>query len=217
MHIKVDDDESSKNLTQRGAYPFHTQMVLLPWPGSVSSHAGHPVHYPMASTGWDVYPSTKCMWSCWPFCQWRHPHPLHITWNLHQSSVDAPVDIHGRSHSFPLIHPREVFLAWLWVIAKPSSSCCVVLLSLPSGVCLTGVGLVYLSHTWQTPTHKGMPASDTMRRSQLWCMTHKCLCWFFTSYEGTSVTIWLGWNCHASHLWCLFSSHITLFVFEPLP
>ena len=26
------------------------------------------------------------------------------------SSVDAPVDIHSRSHNFPLIHPREVLL-----------------------------------------------------------------------------------------------------------
>ena len=28
-HIKVDDDESLKNLTWRGAYLFHTLMVLL--------------------------------------------------------------------------------------------------------------------------------------------------------------------------------------------
>ena len=74
------------------------------------------------------------MWSC------RFPCPLHITWSLHLSSVDAPVDVHGRSHSFPLIHPREVFLAWHWVDIRPPSSCCVVLLSLPLGVGLTGVG-----------------------------------------------------------------------------
>ena len=51
----------------------------------------------------------------------------------------------------------------------PSSSCGVVLLSLPLGVGLTGVGLVHLSCAWQTPTCKGTPASDAMRRSQLWC------------------------------------------------
>ena len=88
----------------------------------------------------DIYPSTKHMQSCQPFCQSRHPWPLPITWNLHPSSVDAPVDIHGRSHSFPLIHPREAFLVWHWVIARPSSSCGVVLLSLPLGVGWTGVG-----------------------------------------------------------------------------
>ena len=48
----------------------------------------------------DVYPSTKCMWACWPFCQGRHPCPLHIAWNLHPSSVDALADIHERSCSF---------------------------------------------------------------------------------------------------------------------
>ena len=64
----------------------------------------------------DIHPSTKCMWSCWPFYQRRYPHLLHITWNLCPSSVDALADIHGRSHSFPFIHPREVFLpdtGWL--------------------------------------------------------------------------------------------------------
>ena len=115
----------------------------------------------------DIYPSTKCMQSCQPFHQRRYPWLLHITWNLHPSSVDAPVDIHGRSHSFPFIHPREVFLTWCWVIARSLSSCGTVSLSLPLGVGLTGVGLVHLSHTWWTPAHKGTPASDAMSRSQL--------------------------------------------------
>ena len=135
----------------------------------------------------DIYPSIKCMWSCWSFCQWRHPCPLHIAWNLHLSSVDALADIHRRSHSFPFIHPREVFLAWHWVITRPSSSCGIVLLSLPWGVDLTGVGLVYPSHTWQTPMHKGTPASDTMQRSWLWCRMYECLCWSFTLYKEMSI------------------------------
>ena len=93
----------------------------------------------------DIYPSAKCMWSC------RHPLPLHVTWSLHPSSVDAVADIHGRSHTFPLIHPREVLLAWCWVITRPLSTYDLISLSLPLGVGLTGVGLVYLSHAWQTP------------------------------------------------------------------
>ena len=132
----------------------------------------------------DIYPSTKCTWSC------RHSLPLHIIWSLHLSSVDAPVDIHGRRHSFPLIHPREVLLAWHWVITRPLSSCGIVSLSLHLGVGLTGVVLVHLSHAWQTPTHKGTPVSDAMRRSQLWCRICDCPCWSVTSYEAMSVVIW---------------------------
>ena len=137
FHIKVDDNKSSKILTWRGTYPFHIPMVLPLRPSSVSSCHGCPVCYLMASMGWDVYPSTKHMQSC------RHPHPVHVTWNLYPSSVDAPADVHGRSHSFPLIHPMEVFLAWCWVIARPS--CGIVLLSLPLGVGWSGSGLVHLS------------------------------------------------------------------------
>ena len=147
------------------------------------------------------------MQACWPFCPGRHPCLLHITWNLHPSSVDAPVDIHRRSHSFPFIHPREVFLAWCWVITRPLPSCGIVLLSLPLGVGLTGMGLVHPSCNWQTPTHKGTPASDT-RRSWLWCRTHEFSCWSFTSYEGMSVTIW----CTTS--WGL-SSHLSLIFLFP--
>ena len=88
----------------------------------------------------DVYWSAQCMWSC------RHPLPLYIIWGLHLFSVDAPADIHRRSHNFPLIHPREVLLAWGWVITRPLSTHGIISLSLPLGVGLTGVGLVCLSH-----------------------------------------------------------------------
>ena len=78
------------------------------WPSSVSSCVSHGVHHLMASMGSDVIPSAKCT------CSFRCPHPLQVTWNLHLLSVDAPVDIHGRSDNFPIIHPREVLLAeWL--------------------------------------------------------------------------------------------------------
>ena len=144
----------------------------------------------------DVY--TLCqmhMQSC------RHPLPLHITWSLHPSSVD----IHGRSHSFLLIHSREVLLAWHWVITRSLSSCGIVSLPLPLGVGLTGVGLVHWSYAWQTPTHKGMPGSDAMRRSQLWCRMHDCPHWFITLYKGKSVMTWCSTSWGPSfHLSLIF-------------
>ena len=195
----------------------------------------------MVSTGWDVYPSTKHMCSCWPFCQKRHPHTLHITWNLCPSSVGTLVDVRGRSHSFPLIHHRWVFLAWCWVITRPSSSCGIVILSLPLGVGLSRVRFTHLSHTWQMSTWKGMPASDAMRRRQLQCRMCECPCWSLTSYEGTCVMIWhttsWGLSCHlsliflfpwkvsalirwdhqASILQHIFSGHSTISLFESGP
>ena len=153
----------------------------------------------------DIYPSTNCMWACWPFCKGRCPQPLHIAWNLHPSSVDALSDIHGRSHSLLFIHPREVFIAWHWVIARPSSSCGIVLMSLPLGVGLTGVGLEHPSHALQTPMHKGMPTSDAMRRNWLQCRMHEFPCWSITSYKGMSVVIWhtTSWGL-SSHLSLIF-------------
>ena len=71
----------------------------------------------------DISPFTKCKWACWSFCQGRYPQPLHIAWNLHPTSVHVLADVHRRSHSFPLIHPRQISLTWCWVMARPSSSC----------------------------------------------------------------------------------------------
>ena len=75
----------------------------LPWPSSMSGciHCG--VHYLPARMGIDVIPSTLHMCSFWGL------QPHHITWGLHPSLVDAPVDIHGRSHNFPFFHPRKSF------------------------------------------------------------------------------------------------------------
>ena len=157
--------------------------------------------------------------------------------------MDTLADIHGRSHSFLFIHPREVFLAWCWVIARPLSSFGIALLSFPPGVGLTGVGLVHLSHTWQTPMCKGTPASDAMRRSQLQCR----MCEFLFICSGLSLHMrgglswsdillfeacppicpwsssslekylpWLGWDHQVSNLWHLFPSHSTTSVSEPL-
>ena len=154
-----------------------------------------------------------------------------LLWNLRPSSVDAPVDIHGRSHSFIFIHPREVFLAWHWVITRPLSSCGVVLLSLPSGVGLTGVRLVHLSHTWQTPMHvREHQLLMQWGGAQLWCRTAwiSLLVFHFIwwdvchwsdilPHEACPPTCpwsssslerhlpWLRQDCQASNLWCLFS------------
>ena len=114
----------------------------------------------------------------------------HPQWMFQLTSTEEAIASHW---STPEVSP-----AWHWVVARPSSSCGVVLLSLPQGVGLTGVGLVHLSHTWQTPTHKGIPVSDAMGRSQLQCRMHECSGWSVTSYEGTSVMIWCttswGWG-----------------------
>ena len=79
---------------------------------------------------------------------------------------DAPVDIHGWSHNFPFIHPREALLVGHWVTTLPLFSCGIHFISPPTEVFLHGVGLVHLSHAWWLPLHKGMPTCDVMRRSQ---------------------------------------------------
>ena len=146
----------------------------LPIPYPLDSCGGHSVYHLLASMGCDVNPSAKCIQSC------RHPCLPDITWSLHLSSVDALADVHSRSRSFPLIHPREVCLAWHWVIAWPLFSHGVFLLSLPLGVGLTGVGLVHLSCAWQMPKHREMPVSDVMGSLLQWRMLD-CPQWYITS------------------------------------
>ena len=94
----------------------------------------------MASMGSNIIPLAKCT------CSFQCLHLLHVTWGLHPSSVDALADFHGRSHNFPLIHPREVLVAGSWVTALPLLSCGIIMSSLPLEVGLHGVGLVHLSH-----------------------------------------------------------------------
>ena len=113
----------------------------------------------MASMGSDVIHSAKCMCSFW------HLHPHHITWDLHLSSVDAPADIHGRSHNFPLIHPREVLLAGHQVTTLPLLSCGIIVSSLPLEVGLHGVGV-------GTPVLCMMDAY-TQGNASLWCNRKK--------------------------------------------
>ena len=109
----------------------------LLWPSSMSGCICCWVHYLPASTGIDIVPSTLHT------CSFQGLQPHHVTWGLHPSSVDAPVDIHGWSHNFPFIHPREALLVGCWVTALPLFSCGVHFISPPTEVVLHGVGLAH--------------------------------------------------------------------------
>ena len=176
LYVREEDAGSSILLTWKGTYPLQPPLGLAKlWPSSMSSCVGHEVHHLMASTGKDIIPSAKCT------CSFQYLCLLHITWCLHPSSVDALADIHGRSHNFLLIHPREVLLTKHWVTTWPLLSCGDTTSSLPSEVGLCGVGLVHLSHAWWTPVHKGMPTSDMMRRRQFGWRMCEHLHWSVTS------------------------------------
>ena len=56
-------------------------------------------------------------------CSFWGLQPHHVTWGLHLSSVDVPVDVHSRSHNFPFFHPREALLVGHWVTTLPLFSC----------------------------------------------------------------------------------------------
>ena len=98
------------------------------------------VHYPPASMGIDIIPSTLHTHSF----QGLQPH--HITCGLHPTSVDTPVDVHGRSCNFPFFHPREALLVGCWVTTLPLSSCGILFLSPLTEVVLHGLRLVHMSH-----------------------------------------------------------------------
>ena len=129
----------------------------LPWPSSMSGHIHHGVHYLAASMGIDIVLSTLNSCSFWGL------QPHHVTWGLQPCSVDALVDIHGRSCNFPFFHPREALLVGHWVTALPLFFCDVHFFSSLTEVVLHVVGLVHLSRAWWLPIHKGMPTSDAMR------------------------------------------------------
>ena len=101
-----------------------------------------------------------------------------FTCGLHLSSVDAPVDIHGRSYNFPFFHPRETLLVGCWVTTLPFFSCGILSFPPPVEVVLHGVGLVHLSHVWWLPMHKGTPISDMQ--------------WEEVSFGGGLMTIHVG-------------------------
>ena len=136
--------------------PFHSPHFIwpcLPWTSSVIGCIPLCVHYLPASMGIDIIPSALHT------CSFLSLQPNHFTCGLHPSSVDAPVDVHSRSHIFPFFHSTEVLLVGCRVTALPLFSCG-ILFSLPlTEVVLHGMGLVHLSHVWWLPIHKGMPTS----------------------------------------------------------
>ena len=157
--------------------PFHSPILFglaYLWPSSVIGHIPLEVHYLPASMGIDVISSALHM------CSFQGLQSSHITCGLHLSSVDAPVNVHGRSHNFPFFHPREALLVGHWVTTLPLISCGILLSSPPAEVVLHGVGLVHLSCVWQLPIHKGMPIPDATRRSQFQWRTCDHPCWFIT-------------------------------------
>ena len=98
------------------------------------------VHYPPASMGIDIVPPALCT------CSFQGLQPNHITCGLHPSPVDAPVDVHGRSHNFLFFHSPEALLVGHQVTTLPLSSCGILFFSPLTEVVLHGVGLVHLSH-----------------------------------------------------------------------
>ena len=97
------------------------------------------VHYLPASIG-IIIPSALSM------CSFQGLQPHHVTCGLQPSSVDAPVDVHGRSCNFPFFHPREALLVGHQVASLPLSFCGVLFPSPLTEVFLHGQGLVHLSH-----------------------------------------------------------------------
>ena len=91
----------------RGYLPISLPPFVWPcqlWPSSVSGCIQHGVHYLPASMDIDIIPSALHMCSFWGL------QPHHLTCGLYPSSVDALVDIHGRSQTSHLSIPGK--LCW---------------------------------------------------------------------------------------------------------
>ena len=161
----------------RGYLPVSLSPILfglayhdsVPW--LVTSLLGF--HYPPVSMGIDIIPSALHM------CSFQSLQPNHITCGLHPSSVDTPVDVHGRSCNFPFIHPKEALLVGHQVTTLPLSSC----------------GVLFISPSYRGSLARGgtstpvlcMMAAHTQHQSLMWLMTfcigsslHKrgCQPWF---------------------------------------
>ena len=134
----------------------------------------------------DISPSAVICWHWTPSCS-QSPLGTFHPW----SCMDVLANIHGRTHSFPLIHPRGVLLTWCKVGARQSAHCGDSSFSLPSRVGSSGGKLVHLAHAVHTPAHGGMPISSTeVMRSQLQWRICDQPYWSFMMYKGTSFMTW---------------------------
>ena len=225
------------------SYPI---AVFLPCPSSgEQSCSCHPVCCLLASMGWHpslhqmhvfllAILSIKIVHTHYTLPGiFIYLHWMHSSWHLH-----------GRSHSFPFIHPREVFLAWHWVIARLSSSCGIVLLSHPPGSRLNcggaGTSAPYLADAyaqgntcfWHYEEEPAMQCRSTWIPMlvfhfiwgdvchMIWCT----ILWGLSSH--LSLIFLFPWKASAltrmrspgfKPTVHLFSSHSTIFVSEPLP
>ena len=177
LHIREGDNSSSLLLTWRVLTHYTSSCLILLT--MTQFHEWLHWSWGSLSTGiygqWHVIPSAKCT------CSFQCLQPHHVTWGFHPSSVDAPVDVHGRSCNFLLIHPREVLLAGHWVTTLPLLSCGIIIISLPLEVSLHGVGLVHMSHAWQMhDTRECQPLTQ----------------WEQVSFGGGYVTFCIGPSLH---------------------
>ena len=167
----------------------------------------------------------------------RHPLPLHVTWSLHLSSVDAVVDVHRRSHSFLLIHPQGSLPGLTLGVCQTTIFLWHNLTVTPPGSRLNWVGLVHLSHAWWTP--KQRECQFLMQQGEAGCSvghitvcigpslhTRGCLSWSDTPpHEAHPITCLLSYSFperhqpslrqdhQASDPWHLSLSHSTISIF----
>ena len=123
-------------------YPFHSPHFCLALPAMTQFSDW--LHSSLGSlsasiNGYRHHPSALCT------CSFQSLLPHHLTWGLHMSFVDAPVDVHSISCNFPFFHPREALLVGHWVTTLPFFSCGILFSSPLTEVVLHGVGLVHLS------------------------------------------------------------------------
>ena len=116
------------------------------------------------------------------------------------SCWDVLASVHGRACSFPLIHPRGVFLTWCRAGTRQSACCGNSSISLPSGVGSPRVKLVHLACVVCT---LALSTSGVMRRSLLQWRIHDLPYSSFTMYKGTSFLAWCSTLYSMSSYWSL--------------
>ena len=126
-------------------------------------------------------------WHLWAVMSFPQPN-VHVPFDVYSHVTLPVVFCHplwmlqwASMVEFPFNPLPEVLLAGHWVTALPIFSCGIISVSPPVEVGFHWMGLVHLSCAWQTPTHKGMPTSDAMRRSWFWWRMGNLPHWSVTS------------------------------------